>query len=257
MKLVVVSMIAALLLASCASTDYGPQSDRGPGWYTVKRSDTLYSIAWRYGLDYHVLAKWNGIDPADPIYPGQRLRLLKPHGQDTPAVVAGAKPSSSGSASGSKSSSQGSSKSSNKSSSKSSSQTSAGSNTSVPYGNPSKWLWPTKGKPLNTFLASQLDRRGIDIAGKQGQPVIAVADGKVVYSGNGLAGYGNLIIIKHSETYLSAYAYCQERLVEEGTLVKAGKQVARMGQKDDVAMLHFEIRRNGKPVDPLKYLPKQ
>ena len=96
--------------------------------------------------------------------------------------------------------------------------------------------------------------------GNGGVPVqddVAVADGKVVYSGNGLAGYGNLIIIKHSETYLSAYAYCQERLVEEGTLVKAGKQVARMGQKDDVAMLHFEIRRNGKPVDPLKYLPKQ
>jgi lipoprotein NlpD len=84
-----------------------------------------------------------------------------------------------------------------------------------------------------------------------------MADGKVVYSGNGLAGYGNLIIIKHSETYLSAYAYCQERLVQEGASVKAGKQVATMGQKDNLAKLYFEIRRNGKPVDPLKYLPKQ
>ena len=123
------------------------------------------------------------------------------------------------------------------------------------YRDPKKWLWPTKGKLLNTFLASDLDRRGIDIAGKLGQPVIAVADGKVVYSGNGLAGYGNLIIIKHSDTYLSAYAHCQERLVREGMQVKAGKMVARMGRKDNTAKLHFEIRRNGKPVDPIKYLP--
>ena len=91
----------------------------------------------------------------------------------------------------------------------------------------------------------------------QGQAVLAVADGKVVYSGNGLAGYGNLIIIKHSETYLSAYAYCEQRLVEEGMSVKAGKKVATMGSKDNIAQLHFEIRRNGKPVDPLKYLPRQ
>ena len=120
---------------------------------------------------------------------------------------------------------------------------------------PGAWLWPTDGSPLNTFLASQLDRRGIDIAGEAGQPVRAVADGRVVYSGNGLAGYGNLIIIKHSDTYLSAYAYCQERLVQEGETVKAGHLVAKMGLHDNQAKLHFEIRRNGKPVDPMKYLP--
>jgi lipoprotein NlpD len=248
MKSAIATVIAALLLASCASTDNPSTRTQGPGWYTVKRSDTLYSIAWRYGLDYHQLARWNQINPSDPIYPGQRLRLLKPHGQDTPAVSAGAspKPSSASAtvASSSKSDSKG-------------NTTSASAGASVAMPNPGKWIWPTQGKPLNTFLASQLDRRGIDIAGKQGQPVIAVADGKVVYSGNGLAGYGNLIIIKHSETYLSAYAYCQERLVEEGMAVEAGKLVARMGQKDNVAMLHFEIRRNGKPVDPMKYLPKQ
>jgi len=251
MKSAIATVIAALLLASCASTGYrSTSSAQGPGWYTVKRTDTLYSIAWRYGLDYHQLAQWNNIDANNTIYPGQRLRLLKPHSQASPGVSAGASPGTSSK------SSTGTASSSSKSTSKSkTSSTAAGE--SVALRNPVKWIWPTAGKPLNSFLASQLDRRGIDIAGKQGQPVIAVADGKVVYSGNGLAGYGNLIIIKHSETYLSAYAYCRERLVEEGMAVKAGKLVARMGQNDNVAMLHFEIRRNGKPVDPLKYLPKQ
>jgi len=128
-----------------------------------------------------------------------------------------------------------------------------------PFGgrDPTQWIWPTSGKPLNTFKVSRLDRRGIGIAGELGQPVLAVADGKVVYSGNGLAGYGNLIIIKHSDTYLSAYAYSQERLVEEGMKVSSGKMIATMGSKDNTAKLYFEIRRNGKPVDPLKYLPKR
>ena len=249
MKSAIATVIAALLLASCATGKQAPSSAQGPGWYTVKRSDTLYSIAWRYGLNYHQLAQWNQIDVGGPIYPGQRLRLLKPHGQATPGISAGA---SSGTSSKANTASNTSSKSTSKSKA-----TSASSGDSVAMRNPGKWIWPTKGKPLNTFLASQLDRRGIDIAGKQGQPIVAVADGKVVYSGNGLAGYGNLIIIKHSETYLSAYAYCQERLVEEGMAVKAGKLVARMGQNDNIAMLHFEIRRNGKPVDPMKYLPNQ
>jgi lipoprotein NlpD len=239
-----VFLLAALLLTACATTQQGHNGLRGPGWYTVKLSDTLYSIAWRYGLDSQQLANWNQIDLNEPIYPGQRLRLLKPHNQATPAISAGVVVEATG----------------NKSSSSAvSSSKPAQGNTSqqAALPDPGKWIWPTVGKPLNTFLASRLDRRGIDIAGKRGQAVLAVADGKVVYSGNGLAGYGNLIIIKHSETYLSAYAYCEQRLVEEGMSVKAGKKVATMGSKDNVAQLHFEIRRNGKPVDPLKYLPRQ
>ena len=243
MRAIPAFVISSLLLLSCATP--GPvDPQRGPGWYTVKLSDTLYSIAWRYGLKHEQLAEWNGIGENEPIFPGQRLRLVKPLGQNTPAVSAQGGAASSSSAT---------------STSKAPPSTgSSATRSSGPLpGDPAGWLWPTQGRALNTFLATDLDRRGIDIAGKQGQPVIAVAPGRVVYSGNGLAGYGNLIIIKHSETYLSAYAHCERRLVQEGMSVKAGEQVATMGREDSVAKLYFEIRRNGKPVDPLRYLPKQ
>jgi lipoprotein NlpD len=242
MKSAMAIAFAVVLLASCVTIKPPTYVSRGPGWYTVKRSDTLYSIAWRYGLDYKHLARWNKIDVNSPIHPGQRLRLLKPGAQ---TVVAG---------STQKSSSKPKTKTKTKTATKT---TTTGKKNQVSTTGPTKWIWPTKGKPLNTFLVSKLDRRGIDIAGKAGQPVRATAAGKVVYSGNGLAGYGNLIIIKHSDTYLSAYAYCQERLVEEGKFVKSGKVIAKMGRRDNIAKLHFEIRRNGKPVDPIKYLPNQ
>jgi len=241
MKSAIVTAVAVMLLVSCVTVKPPTYVSRGPGWYTVKRSDTLYSIAWRYGLDYKQLARWNQIDVDSPIHPGQRLRMIKP-GSKTVAGSGVQKPAT---------------KTKTKSKTKAKASTTTGSNDQYSGRSPVKWIWPTQGKPLNTFLASQLDRRGIDIAGKFGQPVRAVADGKVVYSGNGLSGYGNLIIIKHSDTYLSAYAYCQERLVQEGASVKSGKVVAKMGRRDNTAKLHFEIRRNGKPVDPMKYLPNQ
>jgi len=232
--------MAVALLASCVTIKPPIKVSRGPGWYTVKLSDTLYSIAWRYGLDYKQLARWNRIDVNSPIHPGQRLRLLEP----AAGAVAASPPANT--------SGQPSSQAGNNNAANTAATASGASNR-----DPERWRWPTEGKPLNTFLASQLDRRGIDIAGRTGQAVYAVADGRVVYSGNGLTGYGNLIIIKHSDTFLSAYAYCQERLVQEGKQVRAGMLVAKMGRKDNTAKLHFEIRRNGKPVDPLKYLPKR
>ena len=121
----------------------------------------------------------------------------------------------------------------------------------------SQWTWPSKGKIIDKFSLAAEGNKGVDIAGSKGDPIIAAADGKVVYTGNALRGYGNLIIIKHSESYLSAYAHNDSINVKEQQWVKAGQQIARMGNSGtDQTMLHFEIRFKGKSVDPLRYLPK-
>jgi lipoprotein NlpD len=118
------------------------------------------------------------------------------------------------------------------------------------------WRWPTDGAILDRYQASDPGRQGIDLGGRSGQPVYAAADGVVVYSGNGLIGYGELIIIKHSDSYLSAYGHNRVRLVKEGERVRAGQEIAEMGSSGAPRVeLHFEIRRDGKPVDPLDYLP--
>jgi len=239
------------LLVACINPQATNQRIVGKGWYQVKPTDTLYSIAWRYGLDYKELARWNQIKVNAIIYPGQRLLLVNPGDQRSQVATTTSKQTNTttkttqetpGSVDNTR---------------KGSATVKTTSTTTKP-GNPTKWLWPTKGKVLNTFSAKQLDRRGIDIEGNPGQPIHAVASGRVVYSGNGLAGYGNLIIIKHSDTYLSAYAYSQERLVKEGMTIEAGRLIAKMGKhKSRTARLHFQIRKNGKPVDPLQFLPKR
>ncbi|MDZ4813884.1 MAG: peptidoglycan DD-metalloendopeptidase family protein [Pseudomonadota bacterium] len=118
-----------------------------------------------------------------------------------------------------------------------------------------QWRWPTSGTLLGRFVAGDPTQQGIDIGGSLGQPVLAVAAGEVVYSGNGLLGYGEMIIVQHSADYLSAYGHNQRRLVAEGAKVQAGQVIAEMGQRGSQVMLHFEVRRRGKPVDPLAYLP--
>jgi len=123
---------------------------------------------------------------------------------------------------------------------------------------PMSWHWPTSGEVVGRYVSGDQTRQGVDIAGRAGQDVRAAADGVVVYSGAGLVGYGELIIVKHSEEWLSAYAHNQSRLVGEGTRVSAGQVIARMGHTGAPRdMLHFEIRRNGKPVDPLLQLPRR
>lgn len=120
-----------------------------------------------------------------------------------------------------------------------------------------RWRWPVNGRVVGRFVEGDPTQQGIDIAGNLGQVVLAAAEGDVVYSGNGLLGYGELVIVQHSPGYLSAYGHNQKRLVVEGARIKAGQPIAEMGRRGGIDMLHFEIRRNGKPVDPLGYLPNR
>jgi len=118
------------------------------------------------------------------------------------------------------------------------------------------WRWPANGRVMRGFVPGDPARNGYDIGGEEGQPVIAAAPGQVVYSGSGLIGYGELIIIKHNDRLLSAYAHNRKRLVEEGASVVAGQSIAELGRNDrNEVLLHFEIRRDGRPVDPAQYLP--
>lgn len=228
-----------------------------PGGHLVDKGDTLYSIAWRYHLDYKSIASWNAIAPPYVIYPGQRLRLA-PKEQKTAALQPGPvatrdparrppvappvvvpKPSAP--------------------------VKPAIKPPRVPV--PKKavagaagpasihWRWPARGTLLKSDTPTA--RKGIDIAGETGQKVVAAAPGEVVYSGSGLLHYGRLIIIKHNETYLSAYAHNQTLMVAEGDKVKGGQQISTMGaDSGGRPVLHFEIRRNGEPINPLQQLPQ-
>ncbi len=222
--------------------------------HVVKSGETLYGISFRYGLRYQDVAAWNGISDPYVIEIGQELRLRPgneiaraprrtPDRATSQTVTAPSRPervpaTRPGPASA---------------------PAPVGSSTAaaLTVGAPS-WRWPAQGAVIGRYVAGDQTRQGIDIAGTAGQSVSAAAEGVVVYSGAGLVGYGELIIIKHSEEWLSAYAHNRRRLVSEGVRVKAGDVIAEMGRSGAPRdMLHFEIRRNGKPVDPFGYLPRQ
>ena len=293
----------ALVVAGCASTGPAPVEDRSinrpppprstpaptrrapatSGTYRVQRGDTLYSIAFRHGLDYRELAEWNGIEPPYTIYPGRELKLSRGRSTARPPAQAGAAaraappPRSATRAPETRTAAApkpGPFEPVAPASSRSSTAATPGVSTasaapaatpppataSQPAGSNGDivWHWPADGEIVGTYAAGDPTRQGIDIAGKSGSPVRAAADGTVVYSGNGLIGYGELIIVKHSPAFLSAYGHNRKRLVQEGDRVKAGQMIAEMGSsgasRDE---LHFEIRRNGKPSDPLGYLPRR
>ncbi|MGN6512455.1 MAG: peptidoglycan DD-metalloendopeptidase family protein [Lysobacteraceae bacterium] len=242
------------LLAACGSSHVirGPSPVRvsAPKYgasVVVKRGDTLYHIATSNGISVLDLAVWNDVAPPYTIYPGQRLRLYprervaqrasSPRPASPPVARAPAPGATAPRPAGA---------------------TPAPTPAPSPAAIPSElaWRWPTAGDLVGRYAEGDPTRQGIDLAGKPGQPVLAAADGVVVYSGSGLVGYGELVIVKHNDNWLSAYGHNRARLVNEGQLVKAGQQIAEMGHTGAARdMLHFEIRYNGKPVDPLRYLP--
>lgn len=231
-----------------------PDSGWHPKYHTVKRGESLYSVAWKYGYDYQKLARINGIRPPYTIYTGQKLRLSAA----TPAT------SSKSSAAVSLPKSTGKNQDKTKENNiklKSTSTTGTAYRAPDRYDYPGTvqgWQWPVKGTILRRFDPNSQGKKGIAIGGRRGTKIHAAAAGRVVYSGSGLVGYGRLIIVKHNDNYLSAYGHNDKLLVKEGEVVKAGQVLAYMGSSGtNRTMLHFEIRRNGKPVDPLRYLPRR
>ena len=211
--------------------------------HKVLGGDTLYSISWNYNIDYKEVAHWNNIKAPYIIYPGQLIRLTAP--LEKKAVVKKAVQSNKKSAT--KKPVEKKPEVAKKTSKKIE---------SVKYARNIIWQWPTKGKLIKSN--SPISKKGLDIAGKKGQLIVTSAPGVVVYSGSGLLGYGRLIIIKHNETYLSAYAHNSVLMVKEGDSVSSGQKIAKMGQDSNgQVLLHFEIRKNGVPVGPVKYLPKK
>ncbi|NCT84609.1 MAG: peptidoglycan DD-metalloendopeptidase family protein [Comamonadaceae bacterium] len=226
----------------------GAENAGKPGYYTVKPGDALIRIALDNGQGWRDIAKWNNLDNPNRIEVGQVLRVVPP-GVDPGAVTA--KPIASApkvesrpldskpaAAAGSASASAG----------------AAAPSAASSDDDGLSWGWPVS-HPVSAGFDDQRNK-GLDFAGKAGDPVLAVADGRVVYAGSGLRGYGNLVIIKHNNTYLTAYAHNRAMLVEQDQVVRKGQRIAEMGSTEsDTVKLHFEVRKLGKPVDPAKLLP--
>ena len=239
--------------------DYGSKLEEGQPYIVVK-GDTLYSIAFRLGIDFRELAARNGIQSPYIIKVGQTLRTAKPAAKPvkvTPKPVAKAPKVAAKAASPPKKTNKMAAKQSKVTPATKSSSKSQARNDTVKESQPvSRWRWPSAGKVIRTYSSNR--HKGIDIAGKRGDPVKAVAAGKVVYAGTGVTGYGSLLIIKHNETYLSAYGHNERLLVSENMNIQAGQQIATMGSSGtDTVKLHFELRRRGQPIDPLTLLPRR
>ncbi|GAA4418034.1 peptidoglycan DD-metalloendopeptidase family protein [Acidovorax lacteus] len=241
----------------------GAENMGKPGFYTVKPGDTLIRIGLETGQSWKDIARWNNLDNPNLIEVGQVLRVVPPGAvvaADTGVVTRPVVPQAVGPASTPLPAA------STASAPRTASSAPAATAASVPAPAPTPvpaaaagdddtaFIWPASGSLVGSF--DEARNKGLDIAGKAGDPVLAAADGRVVYAGAGLRGYGNLVILKHNNTYLTAYAHNQTLLVKEDQSVRKGQKIAEMGNTDaDRVKLHFEIRRNGKPVDPARYLP--
>jgi lipoprotein NlpD len=241
--LIRLAVLAGMLLALTACAELTrwdpdapmPSSGPVPAMHVVQRGDTLVKIAFTYRLDWRDIAAWNRISDANRIYPGQELRLTPPGA--AAAAPGAARPAPSPGTASSRPAPQ-----------------------QPPpravAGPPPRWQWPVNGPLVWRFGESRRNPTGIGIGGEDGREIRAAADGEVVYSGSGLIGYGQLIILKHNDSHLSAYGYNQALRVSEGERVKSGQVIALMGRGPaDRPLLHFEIRVDGKPVDPARFLP--
>ncbi len=220
----------------------GAENAGKPGYYMVQRGDTLTRIGLDHGQGWRDLARWNNLPNPDVIEVGQVLRVAPPGGavETAGVVVRPIAPAANASTVATVTKSE-----------------SSPSVPSTPAGDDGlAFIWPANGALIAGF--DEVKNKGLDISGKAGDPVIAAADGQVVYAGAGLRGYGNLIILKHNNTFLTAYAHNQALLVKEDQKVRKGQKIAEMGKSDsDRVKLHFEVRRQGKPVDPAKLLPSR
>lgn len=275
-----IGLILCIALTACGGSTRAPVSDRSltkteapsPNSYIVRKGDTLYSIAFRYGMDFRALAKLNGIDKSYSIYPGQRLRLraatvvtgtesiVSDKSISAPKVQIVRNTSTSPSKPAEPINSKPAPIKQPVSQSKPVKTTVQAKPKPQPAQNsgPIKWQWPSNGSVIGYYKTKGTVNKGINISGNKGSPVKAAASGRVVYAGNGLLGYGNLVIVEHNQQFLSAYAHNSRVLVKESDKVKVGQKIAEMGSTGaDRIMLHFEIRRDGKPMNPLKYLPKR
>ena len=268
------SLVAAAVLVGCGSTSLNgaPVEDRGtsagrttssapapnrvdpatlpgaenagkPGYYTVKPGETLMRISSDHGQNWKDIARWSNLENPNVIEVGQVLRVVPPTSATTSAAPVA--PAVAGAATAA-----------------AATPAPAPAPTAAPAEAPAAsdsnlgFIWPSSGTVIAGFDDSR--NKGLDIGGKAGDPVMAAADGRVIYSGAGLRGYGNLILIKHNNTYLTAYAHNQTLLVKDDQVVKKGQKIAEMGSSDaDRVKLHFEVRRQGKPVDPSRYLPSR
>ena len=229
-------LLAVLMLGACSQNsprEGGTQWSHGKvtrdGYYVVRSGDTLYRIATRFHLNYKTLARINGLRSPYVIRPGDKL-AVKGNALKSPPAARKPRPSSS----------------------------SRPGSTAAGTVNRESWRWPTSGRVVRTYSTAGKVHKGIDIGGTISQPVVAAKSGKVVYAGHGLKAYGLLVIIKHDDHYLSAYAYNRRAFVQEGDSVKKGQKIAQMGSKEGgQARLHFEIRRDGRPVNPITMLPRR
>ena len=232
----------------------GAENAGKPGYYTVKAGDTLIRIGLENGQGWKDIARWNNLDNANLIEVGQVLRVVPPSATAATETGVVARPVASSAVV--------------PASAASTPKPAASAAVAVPAPIPAPtsaaaaasseddvpFIWPASGTLLAGF--DEARNKGYDISGKAGDPVLAAADGRVVYAGAGLRGYGNLVILKHNNTFLTAYAHNQALLVKEDQTVRRGQKIAEMGSTDaDRVKLHFEIRRQGKPVEPLRYLP--